>query len=760
MKPRLILLSAACALALSLRGAEATLSTLTYSGEQTALETLDRELNAAGNDAAKLAAVEKQLVDVLRKADSTFAARQAAATRLGLVLRLTGGKAGADTLKLLGNLLTTEREADLARLALDRVPGDAIDQLLVGTLPKTAGRARLGLLDTLARRRVATAVRAIAPLARDEDAPTATAAIRALGEIATPEALAALGEAPAAHRGAIVSAQLAAAPRLEKSTAAALLDTLQREASDPAQRAAALRLQLGLDPAAAPARIAEVLAGSDWTPKQAAFEAVQTLPAAAFVAAVAPKLASYDAPTQVAVLSAFGRQGEATAIPALVAAAAHTRPDIRQAAIDALGRVPGTPDTALLLAKIGADSGSDDARLARQSLARLSGPNVAPAILSGAERGDPAVRPVFVEQLALRNMTEALPLLLKLRTDADAAVRTAAVGALGEIGTAAEQAAVVAWAAQASDSAEQAKALAALVKLTLRLPDAATRGRAFFAAIESAPAEVAVRLVPALARLGDQAAAETAARLAARNDPAVAEAAVNALGRWSDRTALAPLATVAGSAPLENVRASAGQAALRQLERNRDKWTAETTEVVARLTAATKDAAARKRLLALLNRANNEAAVPLAESFAAEPALAEAARETADVIRANLKGTPRLRASGGAGGLKNLFDGKTDTRWSVPAEGEEWLEIDFHVSRPVHQLTLDQSGRGTEFPEKYEVYVTDDPAAPGALRASGAGQRNKTVIDLPKGTRGRYVIIKNTAERKDTPWTICELFVE
>jgi hypothetical protein len=87
------------------------------------------------------------------------------------------------------------------------------------------------------------------------------------------------------------------------------------------------------------------------------------------------------------------------------------------------------------------------------------------------------------------------------------------------------------------------------------------------------------------------------------------------------------------------------------------------------------------------------------------------------------------------------------------------VEVDFILSRPLRRITLDQTGRGAEFPEGYELYVTDDVAVPGKVVATGVGQTNKTVIDLPAGTRGRYVIIKNVAARKDTPWSICEIFV-
>jgi hypothetical protein len=106
------------------------------------------------------------------------------------------------------------------------------------------------------------------------------------------------------------------------------------------------------------------------------------------------------------------------------------------------------------------------------------------------------------------------------------------------------------------------------------------------------------------------------------------------------------------------------------------------------------------------------------------------------------------------------MDGKTNTRWTVPQVGEEWVEIDFKVARPLHRLTLDQTGRTGDFPESYAVHVTDDLANPGAPVATGTGQTGKTVIALPAGTRGRYVIIKNVAERLDGWWAIIELYVD
>jgi hypothetical protein len=65
-----------------------------------------------------------------------------------------------------------------------------------------------------------------------------------------------------------------------------------------------------------------------------------------------------------------------------------------------------------------------------------------------------------------------------------------------------------------------------------------------------------------------------------------------------------------------------------------------------------------------------------------------------------------------------------------------------------------------EFPEHYEVHVTNDTKQPGPIVVSGAGKTGKTILELPAGTQGRYVIIRNTAERKDAPWAICELYLD
>lgn len=735
------------------------LQDLDYSGDQSSLVALDRDLTAAGTDLKKLAALEARLLALLRRTDGSIAARQAACQRLGVVLAATGTPS-ATVLDLLKAMLVDARESDIARLALERTPGAAVDTILADALGKTTGRTRLGIIQTLTARAPASAVPALAALLGDKDAAAAQAAATALGQIGNAAALAALRTAPAAAAG-LFEAKLTLARRLPTAEGIALLAELHGDTNAaPHQRASALRGLLELEPAGASARLLAVLTGPDWTPKQAAIEAISSSRAPGLTAALAAQLPTWDVPTQAAVITAFSRRADAAATNAIVAAAKHTDATVRAAAITALGHLPGDVALMTLLADLSSGDDLETAKLARASLARLNGPGVSAAVLANAEKGPAAQRALFIEQIALRNLTEGLPFLRQSRQDPDATVRTAAVGALGELAPVADQGLILEWAAGAKDSAEQTRALRSLVTVTLNNPDTTKRALPIYAALEKAAPATAAQLMPVLSRLSGQESAECAARLALSTNPAVADAAAAALSRWPDRTAQPSLVLVAAKATVASARTTANQAAFRYFERNREAWTPGETTLVADLLGATTDTGARRKLVVLLNRAADKPALALVEKLRSEPALADAATTAAQCIAANLAGPPKARASDSEGSAKNLFDGKTATQWRGPVTPGQWVEIDLKQSRPLHRLTLDQTGRTGEFPERYEVFVTDDLAKPGKVVVAGAGKANRTIIDLPTGTRGRYVTITNTAERVDSMWTISELFVD
>lgn len=739
--------------------ATSALPTLAYDGSKDALAALDREIAAAGNTTATLTALARRLTAMLRDPSTTFAARQAIAQRLGLFpAPALAANANAD---LFTAMLVDAQQVDLARLALEPVAGSAIDALFIDALAK-AGDAptRLALIQSLGNRHVAAAVAPLAPALRDSDPKIAAAAAKALGQIGTADALATL-RATASQSAAVVEATLAAAARVRGADAARTYQTIGDNTALPAHlRAAAARSLLDLEPAAAPKRIVAVLAGSDATLKAAAIEAIASHPSPELVPTLTANLAAWDAPTQSAVIAALARKGDARAVRAIADATTHTDATVRRDAIAALGFLAGNADIVRLLAGIAAGSNPEEAKLARTSLARLNGPGVADAVLAGARAGDPALRVVFIEQIASRYMIDAIPALFALRNDSDPAIRSAALGSLAEIAPAGEQAAVLDWTIAAAHAGEQARALRALAEVTLRNPDSAQRALPITAALAQADDTLALRLLPVLPRIGGATSAEAAAALANRDNPALANAAVTTLSRWPDRTGLIPLVGVAENVRADSTRAAAVQSAIRFLERYRELPPAELVTAVARLLEVSRDDAARQRLVFLLGRGNDDTALALTKKLAAEPALAAEAADAALAIAANQAGPATAQASSNNGIVRNIFDGRTDNRWVTSIEPGRSIEIDFKLSRPVRQVILDQTSHPDNFPEHVEIFVTDDPQNPGEARASADGTPNRTVIDLPANTRGRHLIIRNTKDRLDGWWSISELYYD
>jgi len=735
------------------------IASLTYSGDQTAIEAIDHELVAAGKDATKLTALRGSLLAALRHREATYAGRQAAAQRLGLVLAALPPAGRAADYRPLPTLLEDPLNCDVARLALEGAPGAVVDQMFVSALEKATGAHRVSLITSLGSRRVTSAIPALSRLGGEADGTTAQAAVRALASIGGAASEAAIRSAAGVTPAVRAAARLKVIPGLDRAAAVTALSEIEADAGVPAAaRLAAFRQLTDRDPAASLGRLKEVLQGSDWYRKEVAFEAITSSPSPDRINLLATGLTAWDTPTQVAAIGILGRTGSAAAVGAVSGAARGPAREIREAALDTLGFLPGSAETVALL--LGSAAGTEDsAKAARRSLSRLRGAGVSETILVTAEKGESTVRASAIEAVASRNLTEGIPILLRARADTSVGVRNAALGALAEIGPYSAQEEVIAWAVAAEDDTERTRALRAVVAITQRGPDAASRAKPLFLAIESAPPAAAERLLGALPRLGGEDGVACAARIAARPDPKLSAAAVATLARWPDTSALPALSRLAGSAANVAARDAARDAATQALEKARDAWTPARSEAIRQLVESAKEPGVRKALVNLLARANDQAAADIASGLQSDPACAEEAGYAAAAIAAARRGAPRARGNP-ASGAGNAIDGKTSTRWTVPTLGEEWLELDYLQSRPFRRLTLDQTSRAAEFPERFSVHVTEDPARPGPAVAEGAGQRNRTVIELPPGTKGRYVIIRNIAERKDSSWSVCEVYLD
>jgi HEAT repeat protein len=123
----------------------------------------------------EMKAMEKQFDDFL-KSDASYAAKDFVCRELSVA----GTEASVPALSL---MLADEKVSDIARYALERIPGPAVDDALRNALSKAKGKARIGIINTLGVRGDKKAVDVLSKLTGDSNEMVAVAAVAALGRI-------------------------------------------------------------------------------------------------------------------------------------------------------------------------------------------------------------------------------------------------------------------------------------------------------------------------------------------------------------------------------------------------------------------------------------------------------------------------------------------------------------------------------------------------------------------------------------------------
>ena len=149
----------------------------------------------------------------------------------------------------LAQMLTGEETSDMARYALERIPGSAADEALRNALRKTKGQVKVGIVNSLGQRRDKKAVRALGRLTGNRNETLAAAAAAALGQIADSRATEALAKAKDKTSGklqmVVLDAYLKCADQLvaqgKKPQALAIYKELQKQEMPKPIRTAALR---------------------------------------------------------------------------------------------------------------------------------------------------------------------------------------------------------------------------------------------------------------------------------------------------------------------------------------------------------------------------------------------------------------------------------------------------------------------------------------------------------------------------------------
>ncbi len=164
-----------------------TVKAYDFGQSREALTKISDQIRAAYGKPDEMKKFETQLIEVL-KSDAKYAGKQYACRELSII-------GTEQSLPVLAGMLTSEEYSDMARYAIERIPGEAASKALLDAMGKAQGNAKVGIVNSLGERGYAPAAGAIAALVDNSDKTLAGAAIGALGKIGGPDALKGLDKA-------------------------------------------------------------------------------------------------------------------------------------------------------------------------------------------------------------------------------------------------------------------------------------------------------------------------------------------------------------------------------------------------------------------------------------------------------------------------------------------------------------------------------------------------------------------------------------
>jgi HEAT repeat protein len=348
---------------------------------------------------------------------------------------------GADAVPALAGLLDDAQLAHMARYALEPMVDPAAGIALREALGRLKGGHLAGVIASVGVRRDGQAVEVIAACLKDPEVEVARAAALALGRIGNEAAglslQKALAGAPPAVLPDLAEGCLRCADALASGAGARLAADLYAavEASpapDSARLAAARGAILARGEKGLPL-LQEQLRSEDGRRFALALGLAKDLPGPALAKLLAEAVSGLPPARQIPVLGLLGDRGGAESMPVILGLARSATNEVREAAVRALGQL-GDLTALSPLIELVADSDPMVAAAAKAAVSGFPEGLADAAIVELLGSAKPELRQIAIGLVGQRRITNAVPALLKIAGDADAALGTASLKVLSDLG--------------------------------------------------------------------------------------------------------------------------------------------------------------------------------------------------------------------------------------------------------------------------------------------------------------------------------------
>jgi HEAT repeat protein len=572
------------------------------------------------------AAKEKELLAILRS-DAPAADKAIACKRLTVY-------GTAQAVPELAKLLPDEQLASWSRIALEAIPGPEASEALRNALRSVKGRLLVGTINSIGVRRDEGAVDPLAARLQEADADVASAAAVALGKIGKPAATktlrGSLAAAPALFRSAVAEGCILCAERLmaegKANEAAEIYDEV-RKADVPKQRileatrgAILARKSDGIP------LLVEQLRASDLGLLRVGLSTARELSGREVGDTLVAEAARATPDRAALLLVAFADRPDAAVSPAVLSVAKSGPQEVRIAAIGVIGRLGDASSLSALL-EIAADANAQIAHAAKQALADLPGEQINTEVAARLAKAEGQTLPVLIELVGRRRI-DATPALVKVVDHPDAAIRAAALTALGETVGPEQLSVLVSRVVAPKNPQDAATAQKALRAASVRMPDREACASRLAAAMDRAPVATKSVLLEILGEVGGTKALATIGAAVKGRDEPLQDTGSRVLGEWMTLDAAPVLLDLAKTAPSDKYQSRALRGYLR-LARQFAKSDRERADMCARALEASGRPAEQQMVLAVLEKYPSPEALQVAIRARQVPALKEDATRIA-----------------------------------------------------------------------------------------------------------------------------------
>ncbi|MGH7493461.1 MAG: ThuA domain-containing protein [bacterium] len=533
---------------------------------------------------------------------------------------------------VLAKMLQDSATSDMARFALERIPDPSADKALRQALSKTAGKIRVGIINTLGQRRDSKSASELGKLVTGSDPPAAAAAIIALGKIGGAESMRALAGAKEKTSGnlhaLVCDAYLNCADMLlqqgDKDKALTVYTQLLAPQYSEPIRYAAMRGMVRGGKESATAFILSQLKNADAPTQILAANLVNEIPATESVAGIAQMIPALAPASQAQLLTSLAVRKDPEVLQAAVAATRSEHEAVRAAALKTLGSI-GDETTVSLLASVAASKGTEGA-LARKSLSSLSGrPAIDETIIASIATAAPDVKVELILAASQRQINAATPALLQTARAPDSRVRLESIRALKTLAEAEHLSDLLDLLVNAQNPSERSELEKTITAVVMRAPPEKRNSAPVRARLEKYPAgtnvEVRESLLQVLGAIGDP--ADLPLLVAALNDTAAntKTAAIRALSEWPNAEPGSHLLAVAENTKQSTHQILALRGFVRSLRFESDAPSAGTIKKFERAMALAANTNEQKMILGWLAEVKALGALELAAKFMQSPGL-------------------------------------------------------------------------------------------------------------------------------------------